>query len=65
MSVGPIKYMGIGLQLAITILLGFFAGYALDRRCGTLPWLSVAGGFLGAGIGFYNLIVQLKNGNHS
>ncbi len=55
--------MGIGLQLALTILLGFFVGYRLDKKYGFLPWGSIIGGFLGLAVGFYSLLAQLKNGN--
>ncbi len=63
MSNGPIQYVGVGLQLAVTVLLGFFSGYSLDKKYGFLPWGSVLGGFLGLAVGFYNLWVRLKNGN--
>ncbi len=50
-------YLHIGLQLAITILLGVLGGYWLDGRFGTAPWLTVAGSVLGMGAGFTNFIL--------
>ena len=64
MSEGPAKYLGVGLQLAITILVGFFAGYLVDKKFGVLPWCSLAGVFLGLAVGFYQLIVELQNGKN-
>ena len=46
---------GGGLEFAVAILLGVFAGQWLDRRWGTSPWLVVIGAMLGAGAGFYKL----------
>ncbi|MCI0341082.1 MAG: AtpZ/AtpI family protein [Planctomycetales bacterium] len=52
-------YLHIGLQLAITILLGVLGGYWLDGRLGTAPWLTVAGSVLGMGAGFTNFILAV------
>ncbi len=61
---GVFKYLGIGLQLAVTILLGFLIGYIVDKKFGTLPWLTLLCSALGLGAGFYNVLKQLeKNGN--
>lgn len=60
MSNGPIQYVGVGLQLAVTVLLGFFVGYVLDRKFGLLPWCSLGGVLLGGILGFYQLLVQLN-----
>ena len=43
----------IGLQLAVTVLLGFWGGYKLDLKLGTAPWLMLGGAFLGLAAGFY------------
>jgi ATP synthase protein I len=50
---------GGGLEFAVAILLGVFAGQWLDRRWGTSPWLVVIGTMAGAGAGFYKLYRDL------
>jgi ATP synthase protein I len=48
-------YLGLGTTLAATVLVGLGAGYWLDRRLGTTPWLFLLGGVLGiaaAGVQF-------------
>jgi ATP synthase protein I len=50
---------GGGLEFAVAILLGVFAGQWLDRRWGTSPWLLVVGAVLGAVTGFYKLYRDL------
>ena len=59
------KYMGIGLQLAATLLSGIFLGYFLDRKYGSLPWGTLGGSALGLGIGFYQLVKQMENKNEN
>jgi len=44
-----------GLEFAVAILLGVFAGQWLDRRIGTGPWFVILGVVVGAAAGFYNL----------
>jgi len=44
-AAGP--YMGLGVQLAGSVLLYVVAGYLADRWLGTEPWLLVAGSMLG------------------
>lgn len=58
-----VQYIGIGLQLAVTILLGLFSGYFIDRKFGTVPWFTLTGTALGLGIAFFNLITGFKNKN--
>lgn len=53
------KYAGIGVQFAITILLGLAVGTWLDRRFGTAPLFLYLGVFLGAGGAFYSMYRQL------
>jgi ATP synthase protein I len=49
------RLSGVGLTLVISTLLGFGAGYYLDRWLGTEPWLRLAGLLLGVAAGFVNL----------
>jgi len=46
-------YLGIGTSLAVTVLVGLGAGYWLDSRFGTRPWLFLLGGVLGLGLALY------------
>ena len=50
---------GGGLEFAVAILLGVFAGQWLDRQWSTSPWLLVIGAMAGAGAGFYRLYRDL------
>jgi len=52
-------YAGLGLQLALSIVLFLFLGQWLDRKLGTYPWLTMLGVFLGAGAAFYNMYRRL------
>ena len=42
---GP--YVGLGLQMALSMAFFVGLGYAGDWWLGTLPWLTIAGGVLG------------------
>jgi ATP synthase protein I len=53
-----------GIEFAVTILLGVFAGQWLDRRMGTAPWLVILGVVLGGAVGFYNLYRTLTTAQH-
>jgi ATP synthase protein I len=39
---GLYAYGAVGLQLNVSVLLGFFAGRWLDGKCETSPWFTVA-----------------------
>jgi hypothetical protein len=39
----------LGLEIALSIVIGYFGGRWLDGRIGTAPWLSVLGFFFGCG----------------
>lgn len=45
----------IGLSFVFAIMIGFGAGYWLDQRFGTKPWLSFIGFFLGLAAGVLNV----------
>lgn len=61
-------YSQMGLQMAITVGLGFWAGHWADRRWGISPWGMLAGLLLGAGIGLTVFIMEAmklsKSENH-
>jgi F0F1-type ATP synthase assembly protein I len=48
-------YGTVGLDLVLSILLGFFGGRWLDGKLGTHGWLTVVGFVLGAIAGFRSL----------
>jgi ATP synthase protein I len=49
-------YLGLGIQLAATIVVCFFLGRWLDQVLNTTPWLMILGAFLGAGGGLYGFL---------
>jgi len=53
------KFAGVGLQFALTLLVGLALGTWLDRRFGTAPVFLYLGVFLGAGAAFYSMYRQL------
>jgi F0F1-type ATP synthase assembly protein I len=54
------RYAGLGIQLAITILGGVLLGQWLDRRLGTEALFTILGAFLGFGATMYSLIRSLR-----
>jgi ATP synthase protein I len=56
---GAAGLMGVGLQVAASILLFLFAGRWLDARLGTGPWLLMLGVFAGFGASFYSIYRRL------
>ncbi len=56
------KYAQIGLELAGAVLLGFWAGYQLDKKLGTAPWLMLGGAAGGMAAGFYLVARELFSG---
>lgn len=53
-EIGP--YLGLGLQLAVTIVVFFLVGRWLDGVFETSPILMVVGGFIGAAAGLYSFL---------
>jgi len=55
-------YMSLGIQLALTVLVFFFAGWWLDTKLQTYPWLMIGftlAGSAGALIKFFMTVLQL------
>lgn len=52
-------YLGIGSSLAATVLLGLGAGYWLDGKLGTRPYLFLLGGVFGIGASFWQVYKQV------
>jgi ATP synthase protein I len=53
----------IGLSFVFALVIGFGAGYWLDRALGTQPWLSFIGFFVGLAAGVLNVYRVLKLSN--
>ncbi len=53
-NIGP--YLGLGTQLAATIILMFFLGRWLDEKFNSSPLLLIAFSILGGFAGIYNFI---------
>ena len=49
-------YMGLGIQLALTVAVMVFLGIWLDKKFETSPYLTIAGAFIGVFAALYNFI---------
>jgi F0F1-type ATP synthase assembly protein I len=57
------RYAGLGVQLAASILVFVFLGQWLDRKAGTGGLFTILGAFLGFGGTMYALIRSLNRGD--
>ena len=62
-SPGPLRYAGLGIQLAVTIVVCVLAGQWVDRKAGTDGVFTVLGALLGFGGTLYSLIRELAKAN--
>ena len=56
------SFLTVGIQLALTVVILFFAGRWLDEKFGTGPWLMLAGlliGIVGGMIKFFRSALEL------
>lgn len=53
-------YAGIGIELALYIIIFLLAGRWLDNRWGTEPWLMILGAAIGFAAGFYSMFKTLS-----
>lgn len=53
------SFAGLGIQLAISILLFLYLGQWLDKKLGTDPLMLILGVFIGAALGIYNMYHML------
>ncbi len=60
-SVGP--YLGLGLQLAATVVIMVFVGVWLDEKLNTTPYLTVLCSLLGIFAALYNFIKTVTKGD--
>jgi F0F1-type ATP synthase assembly protein I len=49
-------YSGLGLQLAVTVVLFWFIGKMIDEHYGTQPLWMIVGAMVGIAVGMYNFI---------
>ena len=61
-EIGP--YLGLGTQLAATIVIMFFLGRWLDEKFELEPILTILFSFLGGSAGIYNVIKSTINLNN-
>lgn len=57
---GPMRFAGLGLQLAVSLVVFVLAGRWADRQLGTGGIITVAAAFLGFGGTMYSLIRTLN-----
>jgi len=60
---GP--YLGLGMQIALSMAFFVGLGYAADAWLGTLPWGTVAGAVIGMVALFYHLLQVLDEMNRA
>jgi len=53
-------YTSVTVRIGVSLLLGFLAGYALDFRLGTQPWLAITGFFIGVGLGVWSVYDMIR-----
>ena len=56
---GPLRYAGLGVQLAATILVSVLVGQWVDRKAGTDGVFTILGALLGFGGTLYSVIREL------
>jgi ATP synthase protein I len=54
------RFASAGLELVISIVVGYFGGGLLDRWLGTSPYIAYAGLALGIAAGFRNLLLLAR-----
>ena len=62
---GPMRYAGLGVQLAVSLVVFVLIGQWADKKLGTGGMLTIVGAFLGFGGTMYLLVRSLnrKNGD--
>ena len=59
----PMRYAGLGVQLAVSLLVFVLAGQTLDKRLGGTGLVTMAAAFLGFGGTMWSLIRTLNREN--
>jgi F0F1-type ATP synthase assembly protein I len=59
-SPGPMRYAGLGIQFAVTLVVFVLLGQWADRKLGTGGILTVVAAFLGFGGAMYSMVRSLN-----
>ena len=54
------SYMMVGVQFALSIIIGIVIGYYLDKWLSTFPWMTIFWLLIGFAAGLKNLYRELK-----
>jgi len=57
-------YGSLGIEMAVSVLIGTLMGYLLDKWLGTRPWILIIGFIFGAAAGFRNLFRLIAREDH-
>jgi len=57
----PLRYAGVGIEIAAAVGLGVLAGQWLDRKTGAAGIYTIVGGMVGFGAALYALIRSLRD----
>jgi F0F1-type ATP synthase assembly protein I len=55
----PRAFIGLGIEMAVAIVLFMFAGSRLDVWLGTAPWLFVVVALVGVAVAFYGFFKRV------
>jgi ATP synthase protein I len=55
------RTISIGIEFVVSVMLGLGAGYWLDKKLGTAPWLMLVGIGFGSAAGFRALLQAMKS----
>jgi F0F1-type ATP synthase assembly protein I len=58
-AANPWSFVGMGVEIAVPVVLFTFLGYKADGWLGTEPWLVVVGALLGIAVSFYTLFKRV------
>ncbi|MFZ5623049.1 MAG: AtpZ/AtpI family protein [Gemmatimonadota bacterium] len=58
----PLRFVGLGVQLAVTVIAGVYGGQWLDRKVGTVGIFAALGGLLGFALTLWSLLRTLDQG---
>ena len=57
---GPMRYAGLGIQLAVSLLVFVLVGQWADRKLGTGGIITIVAAFLGFGLTMYSIVRSLN-----
>ena len=60
-----LQIASLGTEFALYEIIGTALGYFLDRKCGTLPWCTVAGVLAGFALGLERVIQSARQANRA